>query len=136
MKGKTAVIVVTAAFLVSLSQTRVFAKDGGGETVYRFDPATQTSRALEYKNARAGYTLYKSNCKSCHFRGNERGARYLNEDSRTMRGWNAVFYRKNVQCAQDGSWAGLSPADLLNVNDYLYSKAYDTWDPNTARSCG
>ncbi len=136
MKGKIAVIVVMAAILVSLSQARVFADDEGGETAYRFDPATQTSRALEFKNTFDGYKLYKSNCKSCHFRGNERGARYMNEDSRTMMGWNAVFYRKNVRCAKDGSWAKLSPEELMYINDYLYSKAYDTWDPRSNKSCG
>lgn len=136
MKGKIAVIVVMAAILVSLSQVRVFADDEGGETAYRFDPATQTSRALEYKNTWEGYKLYKSNCKSCHFRGNERGARYMNEDSRTMMGWNALFYRKNVRCAKDGSWAKLSAEELMYINDYLYSKAYDTWDPRSNKSCG
>jgi len=136
MKGKIAVIVVVAAFLALLSQAKVFANDEGGETAYRFDPATQTSRAMEFNNTWEGYRLYKSICKSCHFRGNERGARYMNEDSRTMMGWNTVFYRKNVRCAKDGSWDKLSPQDLLYVNDYLYSKAYDTWDPRSNKSCG
>jgi len=136
MKKKIAVIVVMAASLALLSQAKVFADDEGGETAYRFDPATQTSRALEFKNTFDGYKLYKSNCKNCHFRGNERGALYMNEDSRTMMGWNAVFYRKNVQCAKDGSWAKLSAEELMFINDYLYSKAYDTWDPRSAKSCG
>ncbi len=136
MKEKIAVIVVMAAFLATLSHSRVFADDEGGETAYRFDPATQTSRALEYKNTWAGYKLYQSNCKSCHFRGNDKGARFLDTDSRTMRGWNTLFYKKNVQCAKDGSWAKLSPEELMDVNDYLYSKAYDTWDPRSNKSCG
>ena len=136
MGKKIAVIIVMAAFLVSLSQSGGSADDDSGETAYRFDPTTKTSRALEYKNTREGYKLYKSHCKSCHFRGNERGARFLTEDSRTMMGWNALFYRKHVRCAKDGSWAKLSPEDLLVINDYLYSNAYDTWDPNTSKSCG
>lgn len=135
MNGKIAVMVVMAACLALLSQGRVLAEDGG-ETAYRFDPATQSSRALEFKNLWAGYKLYQSNCKSCHFRGNDKGAQFLDADSRTMRGWNALFYKKNVRCAKDGSWAKLSPVELMYVNDYLYSKAYDTWDPNTAKSCG
>jgi len=135
MKEKIAVIVVTAAFLALLSQGLVFAEDGG-EAAYRFDPATQSSRALEFKNIWAGYKLFQGNCKSCHFRGNDKGAQFLDTDSRTMRGWNAVFYKKIVRCAREGSWAKLSPGDLLAINDYLYSKAYDTWDPNTAKSCG
>jgi cytochrome c len=136
MKKKIAVIVAMAAFLASLSQSKVFANDEGGETRYRFDPATQTSRALEFKNTYDGYRLYKSNCKSCHFRGNERGARYMNEDSRTMKGWNTLFFKKNVRCARDGSWAKLSPEELMDINDYLYSTAYDTWDPRSNKSCG
>lgn len=137
MKKKIAVIVVMVAALVSLSSAgRVFAADGNGETAYRFDPATQTSRALEFKNTWDGYKLYVSNCKSCHFRGNDKGARFLDTDSRTMRGWNNVFYKKNVRCAEDGSWAKLSPEDLLDINDFLYSKAYDSWDPRSNKSCG
>lgn len=136
MKEKIAVIFLMASFLALLPQSRAFADDDGGETAYRFDPATQTSRALEFHNTWEGYKLYKSNCKSCHFRGNERGAQYMNEDARTMMGWNAVFYKKNVRCAKDGSWAKLSAEELMFINDYLYSKAYDTWDPRTAKSCG
>ena len=135
MKDRIAVIVVIAAVLGLLSQTRVFANDEGGETSYRFDPATQSSRALEFKNTWEGYKLYRSNCKGCHFRGNERGASYLNEDSRTMKGWNTIFFRKNVRCAKDGAWAKLSAEELMYVNDYLYSKAYDTWDPRSNKSC-
>ncbi len=136
IKKIAVVLTVMVAFLALLPLTGVLADDEGGETAYRFDPATQTSRALEYKNTWEGYNLYKSNCKSCHFRGNERGARYLNEDSRTMRGWNTVFYKKDVRCAKDGAWAKLSSEELMYVNDYLYSKAYDTWDPRSAKSCG
>ena len=135
MGRKIAVIFVMSAFLSLLSQGLVLAEDGG-ETAYRFDPATQSSRALEFKNLWAGYNLFKSNCKGCHFRGNDKGARFLDTDSRTMRAWNSVFYKKNVRCAKDGSWAKLSPQDLLYVNDYLYSKAYDTWDPRSNKSCG
>ena len=136
MKEKIAVIVVMAAFLALLSHATVFANDEGGETSYRFDPATQTSRAMEVKNTFDGWKLYKSNCKSCHYRGNDKGAQYMNADSRTMKGWNLVFFRKNVRCALDGAWAKLSTEELMYVNDYLYSQAYDTWDPRTARSCG
>ena len=135
MKEKIAVIVMAAAFLALLSQGLVFAEDGG-EAAYRFDPIIQSSRALEYKNLWAGYNRFKSSCKSCHFRGNDKGAQFLSTDSRTMRGWNALFYKKNVRCAREGSWAKLSPEDLLVINDYLYSNAYDTWDPNTSKSCG
>ncbi|MFA7383054.1 MAG: hypothetical protein WC001_06355 [Desulfurivibrionaceae bacterium] len=136
MGKKIAVIAGLAAFLALVSQAGVFAKDEGGETAYRFDPITQSSRALEFKNTMAGYKLYQSNCKSCHFRGNDKGANFLDTESRTMRGWNILFYKKNVRCAHDGSWAKLSPDELLVINDYLYSKAYDTWDPRSNKSCG
>ncbi len=135
MGKKITVIFVMSALLSLLSQGLIFAEDGG-ETAYRFDPATQSSRALEFKNLWAGYKLFKSNCKGCHFRGNDKGARFLDTDSRTMRAWNSVFYKKNVYCAKEGFWAKLSTEELQTVNDYLYSKAYDTWDPNTAKSCG
>lgn len=107
-----------------------------GETVYRFDPATQTSRAMVFKNLWAGYNTFRNSCKSCHYRGNDKGAKFLYEDSRTMRGWNKVFYKKNVKCAKAGDWDSLSQEELVALNDYLYSKAYDTWNPNDAKSCG
>jgi len=132
MQKKSAVMVAMAACLVLLSQGLVFA----GETTYRFDLVTQSSRAMEFKNLWAGYKLFQGNCKSCHFRGNEKGAKFLDTDSRTMRGWNTLFYKKNVQCAKDGSWDNLSPEELLVINDYLFSKAYDTWDPRSNKSCG
>ncbi|MDG4476323.1 hypothetical protein [Thiovibrio frasassiensis] len=132
MGKKIAVVAVVAVFLALLSQGLVFA----GETTYRFDPQSQSSRAMEYKNTWAGYKLYQSSCKSCHYRGNDKGASFLETDSRTMQGWNKVFYKKNVPCAKDGSWAKLSPEDLVVINDYLYTKAYDTWDPRSNKSCG
>lgn len=132
MKKGIAIIVVVGAFVALLSQGLAFA----GETTYRFDPVTQTSRAMEFKNTWDGYNLFQSNCKSCHSRENNKGARFLDTESRTMRGWNNIFYKKNVPCAKDGSWSKLSKEDLLAINDYLYSKAYDTWDPRSNKSCG
>ncbi|MBU4118372.1 MAG: hypothetical protein KJ555_06410 [Proteobacteria bacterium] len=131
MKKRIACIVVAGVFAALLSQGLVFA----GETTYRFDPVTQTSRAMEFKNTYGGHKLFQSNCKSCHFRENNKGARFLDTDSRTMRGWNNVFYKKNVACAKDGSWTKLSKEDLLFINDYLYNAAYDTWDPRSNKSC-
>lgn len=122
------------AYLFALALLLFAAQAGAGETVYRFDPATQSSRALEQKNTWSGFKLYQSGCKSCHASG--KGARFLDADARTMQGWNRVFYRKNVTCARDGSWAGFSGEDLQLINDYLYSKAYDSWDPRSSKSCG
>lgn len=125
-----------AGVFLCFSLSLVQADDEGGETAYRFDPSTQTSRALEQKNTWAGYKLYQANCKSCHSAGNSRGARFLDAEARTMQGWNKVFFKKNVRCARDGAWAGLSGDELLLINDYLYSKAYDAWDPRSNKSCG
>ena len=132
MKKRVVVFMVAGALLL----LRPSAPASAGETVYRFDPVTQSSRALVFANVWSGYKSYKANCKSCHRRGNDQGASFLTEDSRTMRGWNNVFFKKSVRCAKNGSWDGLSQEELRNINDYLYSKAYDTWNPNNARSCG
>ncbi|MGV1099646.1 hypothetical protein ACUUL3_09610 [Thiovibrio sp. JS02] len=130
--NKRVMTIIAGAVFFLLPGTSALA----GETVYRFDPVTQSSRALVFGNLWAGYQAYRENCKSCHFRGNDQGAVFLNEDSRTMRGWNNIFFKRNVRCAKDGSWDSLSEEDLRKVNDYLYSKAYDTWNPNSATSCG
>ncbi len=134
MKPLLAGFIIGTLLLVIPAQQASAATDG--ETVYRFAPITQTSRPLVYKNLRAGYLLYKQNCKSCHFRGNGKGATYFHESSKTMRSWNRVLFKQKVSCAKSGEWKKLNTEQLAQVNDYLYSKAYDAWDPNTALSCG
>ena len=84
-----------------------------GETAYRFDPVTQKSRALVFKNTWAGYTVFKKNCKTCHFTDNGQGASFLHTESKNMRGWKRVFLTKYPVCAQQGSWNELPQDELL-----------------------
>jgi len=96
----------------------------------RFDRASSTIRELKFANLREGYKLFRSSCKSCHHRGNDKGAKFLHTESKTMRAWNRVFYERYPQCAVDGDWKNLSAEDLLKVNDYLFANAVDTVDVN------
>ena len=96
---------------------------------YRFDVVTQKARELRFPSLWAGYQTFENVCKSCHFTGNDKGAPFLHTESRSMRAWNRVFYEKYTKCANDGSWAGLSQDDLVNLNDYLYSNARDADNP-------
>lgn len=75
---------------------------------------------------RDGRKLYKNNCKSCHHRGNEVGASFFYEESKTQQGWDRVFIKRNSECAKNGSWASLTPKQLQDINDYLYRYAYGT----------
>ena len=95
----------------------------------RYDAGTQTTRELLLSNRRAGYTIFRNFCKSCHSRESEK-APFLHTESKTMHGWNTVFYTKHSQCAKQGLWDTLTAEDLLNLNDYLYYNALDAYDPN------
>jgi len=112
--GAVAVILVTMVFTPAWA--------GPGK---RYDPTTMTLRQLTFGNLRAGYKIFRESCKNCHHRGNSEGARFLHTESKTMRGWNRVFYEHRPRCFQDGKWRGLSGADLLKLNDYLFSSAFD-----------
>ena len=97
----------------------------------RYDPGTKTTRDLLLTNRRAGYAIFRNVCKSCHHRASK-NASFLHAESKTMRGWNNVFYKNKPPCAKQGSWNKLTWEDLLNLNDYLYYNAldaYDPWDP-------
>lgn len=65
----------------------------------RYDAGSQTTRDLLLSNRRAGYTIFRNFCKSCHSRENEK-APFLHTESQTMNGWNTVFYNKHPQCAK------------------------------------
>jgi hypothetical protein len=93
----------------------------------RFDEKTGTCRVLnsgpldwESLPWGQGGKGFKQVCKSCHSRDNNKGARYLWEESKSSKGWNRIFANMRAECAQDGSWAQLSDDQLLMVNDYLY----------------
>jgi len=75
---------------------------------------------------REGRKLYKSNCKSCHYRENEVGASFLYEESKSQRAWDRVFIERYPKCAKDGSWSALSERQLQDINDYLYRYAFGT----------
>ena len=105
----------------------------------RFDKATGMCRELTFNNSgwvSEGHDIFRNTCKACHSRNSGKGAPFLYTESRTMEGWNLVFYKKNVKCAQDGSWGNLSREQLLQVNDYLFWNAFGTYDANTAERCG
>lgn len=114
-----AIIVLSIAITASITYAR---------PNQRFDPGTKTTRDLDFKNIRAGYKIFRTLCKSCHNRQNKTTS-FLHTESRTMKGWNNIFYKKYPKCAKQGYWDKLTPDELLNLNDYLYYNAYDSYDP-------
>jgi len=102
----------------------------------RFDPATKSCRIFTQQSLWKGYKAFTGFCKSCHYRGNDRGAKFLHTESKTMRGWNRVFEKRYPECAKAGVWDKLGEEKLRLVNDYLFKKAADTYDPYDAYDCG
>jgi hypothetical protein len=109
----------------------------------RYDKRTEMCRMLtkgkldwESDNWGTGARKFKEVCKSCHTRDNKSGAPFLYMESFSSRGWNEIFANRRKKCARNGSWDVLSDEELLLVNDYLYRNANDTYDPNSAESCG
>lgn len=104
----------------------------------RFDAGTQTCRVLsegtlewETRAWGEGGKTFKQFCKNCHSRDNKHGGSFIWEESKTSKGWNNFFTRKNAQCAKDGEWDKLTQDQLLLVNDYLYrwsSTSLDRFD--------
>jgi hypothetical protein len=103
----------------------------------RLDPGTQTCRILGFDSMwwGEGAKIFRNNCKSCHFRGNDKGAPFLYAESKSPEAWNRVFFQKYPQCARDGSWGELSQNDQLLLNDYLYRNGANTYNPYSA-DCG
>jgi cytochrome c2 len=105
----------------------------------RLDERTQTCRILDFYNSgwvSEGSKIFKSSCQSCHFQGNEQAAPFLHSESKTMKGWNRVFFEKYPKCAKSGAWAKLSEDELQKLNDFLFRNAASTYDANTATDCG
>ncbi len=109
----------------------------------RLDLGTQQCRILndgildyETESWGKGGQKFREVCKSCHTRENKSGAPFLHAESYVSAGWNRIFYKRRVACAQDGFWDILSQEELMLVNDYLYRNADWTYDPNDADSCG
>ncbi len=102
----------------------------------RYDPATKSCRFFTQQTLWKGYQGFRNFCKTCHYKGNDKGAKFLHTESKTMKGWNRVFSTRYPQCAKNGTWDKLQPQDLQFINDYLYKKAADTYDPYDAYDCG
>jgi len=105
----------------------------------RLDEATQVCRILDFYNSgwvSDGAKVFQNSCKNCHYRDNEQGATFLHSESKTMKAWNRVFFEKYPQCAREGQWDNLSKEELLQLNDYLFRNAANTYDPNDADDCG
>jgi len=102
----------------------------------RCDKVANVCRIFTHESLWEGYKLFQSNCKSCHFRGNKKNAKFLYTESKVRKGWNRVFSKKYSQCAKDGSWQKLTVEQLARVNDYLFKNAADTYDPYDASDCG
>jgi hypothetical protein len=129
------------AFLISTALLVVFCLPVTGQASprKRFDEETQTCRILDFYNSgwvSEGSKIFAESCKNCHYRENDKGAKFLYSESKTMKGWNRVFNKKYPQCAKDGYWSGLTPEDLLKINDYLFRNAANTYDPVDAEDCG
>ena len=100
----------------------------------RLDPVTQTCRVFTFEGNWSGYKTFQNSCKSCHSRGNDKGAPFLFTESKTSEGWNRVFAKRYPVCARNGSWQGLEKSDILFLNDYLYANGLGSYDANT--DCG
>src|SRR5210317_2062828 len=114
---------LTLAVIVAVLSVPV---NGEATPKKRFDEQTQTCRILDFYNSgwvSEGSKIFSESCKNCHYRDNDKGAKFLHSESKTMKGWNRVFFKKYPQCAKDGYWADLTPDDLLKLNDYLFRNA-------------
>lgn len=97
------------------------------EEIKRYDEVTGTCRLLSDGPLAwdslpwgEGGQQFKNNCKGCHYQGNDKGARFLWQESKGRTAWNRVFATRYPMCAQNGSWDGLSAEQLRKVNDFLY----------------
>jgi len=105
----------------------------------RLDERTQVCRILDFYNSgwvSEGSKIFEESCKKCHYQGNDKGAPFLYSESKSMKGWNRVFFERYPRCAKNGEWASLSEEQIQKLNDYLYRNAANTYDPNDAADCG
>ena len=113
-----------------------FISEAGSSPRKRLDEATKLCRIFTQNTLWDGYKTFKNSCKNCHFTGNDKGASFLHTESKIMTGWNRVFATRYPQCAKQGSWDNIEPEQLMRLNDYLFSKAADSYDPYDAADCG
>ena len=119
-----AALLLSAPFLVQAQQT---AQEVNTEKCLPQLSEAERCRRLLGAEAlwwREGRKLYKSNCRTCHQRNNDVGATFLHVESKTQRGWDQVFVKRNSKCAKSGFWDSLTERQLQDINDYLYRYAY------------
>ncbi len=118
-------VLAATSFSVSATPQKRYDENTGSCRILDSGPLEWESRAWGQ-----GGKGFKQVCKSCHTRGNDKGARYLYEESKSSKGWNRIFTTRRAECAKDGSWAKLSDEQLLMVNDYLYRWSSTSLDRN------
>jgi len=121
-------------FFLIIGSVFAFSSINAEESTY-FTPGSLSNRPIEYKNLRAGYLLFKNNCKSCHTQENDKNAPFLCANSKTMAGWNRVFARENAKAEKQGCLSGLSKEEFMDLNDYLYTYASDGSKPDAELGC-
>ena len=128
---------VTLICVISFCLLFVSASFSSASPTKRFDPTTNTCRIFNFDTAwwGTGSKIFQQNCKSCHYRGNDKGAKFLYTESKSPRAWNRVFFKKYPECAKDGSW-NLDLQEQLVLNDFLYKYGADTYDAYDANDCG
>ncbi|HFQ80676.1 MAG TPA: hypothetical protein ENK33_04805 [Desulfobacterales bacterium] len=123
---KRAAVILISGFLLFSGLSHA---EAAGTTAKRFDKATKTCRIITYQDIRDGYKLFENSCKSCHYRGNKKHARFLYSESKVRKGWDRVFSSRYTRCAKNGSWNKLTTEQLAVINDYLFESAADTVGP-------
>ncbi len=101
----------------------------------RYDATTKSFRILESGPLEwdsspwgEGGKVFREVCKRCHSRDNDKGAPFIWAESKTSAAWNRVFAERYPKCANDGSWDGITPDQLLKLNDYLYRYGLNSQD--------
>lgn len=109
----------------------------------RFDERTQMCRIIDEGKLGwdsepwgLGNQKFQEVCKSCHSRDNDQGAPFIHAKSYTSKGWNRIFAKRRVDCAENGSWESLTEEEIQIMNDFLFRNAAWTYDPYGPDSCG
>lgn len=116
----------------------VFSSLAWASPIKRWDPGTKTCRVFDFDSNwwGSGAITWRTTCKSCHTRDNDKGAPFLYMESKSSEGWNRVFLEKYPQCAKDGAWDSLTVEETLKLNDYLYRYGANSYDAYDANDCG
>lgn len=92
--------------------------------------ATSLAFAATGGNPKKGKALYKKNCKECHSTGAVGGE--ISPLSKTQAQWDR-FFDKDVHSKNPDAVKNISPADMKDIQQYLYDHAADSDQPQT---CG